>query len=67
MQQQNQLVTYAEAMRLAGLRQRTFYEQLKGRGVAIFADPADRRRRWILRSDVETLASPVKRRGDSAA
>ena len=67
MQQQLQLVSYAEAMRLAGLRQRVFYERLKDRRVAIFADPADRRRRWILRSDVETLASPAKRREPSRA
>jgi len=67
MQQQLQLVTYAEAMRLAGLRQRVFYERLKDRGVATFADPADRRRRWILRSDIETLAEPAKRREPSRA
>ncbi len=66
MQQQLQLVTYADAMRLAGLRQRVFYERLKDRGVAIYADPDDRRRRWILRSDIETLAAPAKRRGSSA-
>ncbi len=67
MQEQLQLVSYAEAMRLAGLRQRVFYERLKDRGVAIFADPADRRRRWILRSDVEKIASPLKRREGSRA
>ncbi len=67
MQEQRQLVSYAEAMQLAGLRQRVFYERLKGRGVTIFADQADRRRRWILRSDVEKLAEPVKRRGPSRA
>jgi hypothetical protein len=49
-------------MRLAGLGQRVFYERLKGRGVPIFADQADRRRRWILRDDVEKLAEPVARR-----
>ncbi len=60
MQQQNQLVGYSEAMRLAGLKQRVFYERLKDRGVAIFTDPADRRRRWILRSDVEKIAEPAQ-------
>ena len=67
MQEQHQLISYADAMRLAGLRQRVFYERLKDCGVAIFADPADRRRRWILRSDVETLATPVTRREPSRA
>lgn len=69
MQQQLQLVTYTEAMRLAGLRQRVFYERLKDRGVTIFVDPADRRRRWILRSDVEKLAEtrPAKRGEKTAA
>ncbi len=67
MQQQLQLVTYSEAMRLAGLRQRVFYERLKDRGVTIFADPADRRRRWILRSDVEKLAEPAPPRRKVAA
>ena len=66
-QEQLQLISYAEAMRLAGLRQRVFYERLKDCGVAIFADPADRRRRWILRSDVERLASPAKSREPSRA
>jgi len=66
-QQQHQLVSYSDAMRLAGIRQRVFYERLKARGVATFADPADRRRRWILRSDVATLASPTKRQESSAA
>jgi hypothetical protein len=61
-QEQHQLISYADAMRLAGLRQRVFYERLKDCGVAIFADPADRRRRWLLRSDVEKIASPLKRR-----
>ncbi len=67
MQEQLQLVTYAEAMRLAGLGQRVFYERLKHRGVTIFADQDDRRRRWILRSDVEKLAEPVKRRERTTA
>ncbi len=67
MQEQLQLITYVEAMRLAGIRQRAFYERLKDRGVATFADPADRRRRWILRSDVEKIASPVTRREPSRA
>ncbi len=61
MQEQLQLVTYVEARRLAGIGQRTFYERLKDRGVAIFTDPTDRRRRWILRSDIATIAEPVKR------
>ncbi len=67
MQEQRQLVSYVEAMRLAGLGQRVFYERLKHRGVTIFADQADRRRRWILRSDVEKLAEPAKRRDPVAA
>ena len=67
MQQQLQLVTYAEAMRLSGLRQRVFYERIKDRGVAIFADPADRRRRWILRSDIEKIAEPAQPRRKIAA
>ncbi len=67
MQQQLQLVTYADAMRLAGLRQRVFYERLKDRGVAIYTDPVDRRRRWILRSDIEKIASPLTRREPSRA
>ena len=67
MQEQLQLVTYAEAMRLAGLRQRVFYGRIKDRGVAIFADPADRRRRWILRSDVEKIAEPAHPQRKAAA
>jgi predicted HTH domain antitoxin len=66
-QEQLQLVTYAEAMRLAGLRQRVFYERLKHRGVTIYADQDDRRRRWILRDDVAKLAEPVKRRERTTA
>jgi hypothetical protein len=66
-QQQLQLITYSDAMRLAGIKQRAFYSRLKSRGVPTFADPADRRRRWVLRSDVATLASPTKRQESSAA
>jgi hypothetical protein len=54
-------------MRLAGIRQRAFYSRLKKYGVPTFTDAADRRRRWILRSDVATLATPVKRQESSAA
>ena len=67
MQEQLQLVSYAETMRLAGLRQRVFYERLKDRRVAIYTDPDDRRRRWILLADIEKIASPLKRRGGTAA
>ncbi len=67
MQEQRQLVGYPEAMRLAGIRQRAFYSRLKKYGVPTFTDAADRRRRWILRSDVATLATPVKRQESSAA
>jgi hypothetical protein len=63
-EQQLQLVTYDQAMKLAGLRQRVFYERLKESGVPIYADPRDRRRRWILRADVEKLTTvrPERRR-----
>jgi len=66
-QQQLQLVSYSDAMRLAGCRQRAFYSRLKLRGIEVYTDSADRRRRWILRSDVEKIASPVKRQEPSAA
>jgi hypothetical protein len=54
-------------MKLAGVRQRAFYSRLKKYGVPTFTDAADRRRRWILRSDVATLASPVVKRQESSA
>ena len=67
MEQSRQLVTYPDALRLSGMPRRTFFKRIKGHDIAVYIDPDDRRRRWILRSDVETLASPVKRRESSPA
>ena len=66
MEQARQLVTHPDAMRLAGIPRRTFFKRMKAHGIVVYTDPEDRRRRWILRSDIEKIASPLTRRGDSA-
>ncbi len=67
MEQARQLVTYPDAMKLSGIPRRTFFKRLKGHNITVYIDSNDRRLRWLDRRDLETLASPVKRRGDSAA
>ena len=67
MEQARQLVTHTDAMRLSGLPRRTFFKRIKGHGIVIYTDPDDRRRRWTLRSDVEKIAAPLKRREPSRA
>lgn len=53
--QTRQLLTYDQAMKLAGVSQRTFYRRLANGLIPIYTDPADRRRRWIDRRDVPLL------------
>jgi len=62
MEQSRQLVSHPDALRLSGLPRRTFFKRLKAHGIEVYTDPDDRRRRWLLRSDVERIASPLKRR-----
>lgn len=62
MEPSRQLMTYLEAMKLSGVPRRTFFTRLKDRDIAVFTDPDDRRRRWILRSDVAKLTERQQRR-----
>jgi hypothetical protein len=66
MEQSRQLVTHPDAMQLSGLARRTFFKRLKAHGIEVYTDPDDRRRRWLLRSDIEKIASPLKRREEIA-
>ncbi len=67
MEQQRQLVTLADAQRLSGLKRRNFFLRLRAHDVTPFVDPVDRRKRWLLRADVEKIAEPVQRREPSRA
>lgn len=53
--QTRELVSYATAMQMAGLPERTFYKRLKQSLVPIYFDSADQRKRWIDRNDIPKL------------
>jgi predicted DNA-binding transcriptional regulator AlpA len=66
--QTRELISYATAMQLTGLPQRTFYKRLKQSLVPIYFDSADRRKRWLDRNDVAKLARTQEpERGTTAA
>ena len=67
MEQSRQLVSHPDALRLSGLPRRTFFRRLNAHGIEVYTDPDDRRRRWLLRSDIEKIAAPLKRREEIAA
>lgn len=61
-----QLLTYPDAMQVAGIRRRTFFKRIKERGIAVYIDPTDRRLRWLDRRDIEKLTEPVVRRREES-